>query len=183
MANQPRQSQAPAPRDTSGNGNGNDAPKTWTPPPNDQEFTFTSVAEAPNWIDKSWASFDRGPALALPAGDLYGEGPYVTTTARAGDKVVYTAAKGAMPAKFTVVPGDPAGEGEGTPKPPQQSPASLEDLLKQGYMTPDDLGADAKGQVAVRSPRFKGLIEGETKNGAEVPLPEPQSIGDQLIIE
>lgn len=180
MANQPKQSQAPAPRD---NGNGEKAPETWTPPPNDQEFTFTSIQEAPNWVDKNWASFDRGPALALPAGDLWGTGPYVTTTARVGDKVVYTAAKGAMPAKFTVIPGDPAAEGEGTPLPPQQSPAALEDLLRAGYIAPDELGADAKAQVAVRSPRFKGLIEGDENNGADVPVPEKQSIADQLKLD
>ena len=84
---------------------------------------------------------DRGPALASEAGDLYGQGPYHTVSARVGDKVVYTAAKGAMPPKFTVIPGDPAGVDEATPLPPQQSGASLEDLIKQGYLAPSDMGA------------------------------------------
>ena len=166
---------APAPAD-------GEKAKPWTPPPGDQEFVFESVDASPAWIDKGWASFDRGPALALPAGDLYGTGPYHTVTARVGDKVVYTAAKGAMPAKFTVIPGDPFPE-DYTPKPPQQSGAQLEDLLKQGYLSPDKLGSDAKAQVAARSPRFKGLIEGETTDGSEVPVPEKQSIEEQYKLD
>lgn len=167
---------APAPT------NGEQA-KAWVPPAQDQEFVFELVDASPAWIDKGWASFDRGPALALPAGDLYGTGPYHTKTARVGDKIVYSAAKGAMPARFDVIPGDPVAVGEGTPKPPQQSGAQLEDLLKLGYLSPDELGADAKAQVAGRSPRFKGLIEGETTDGSEVPVPEKQSIADQLKLD
>ena len=156
--------------------------KPWAPPAQDQEFTFESIDKAPAWVDKNWASFDRGPALALPAGDLYGQGPYHTVSARVGDKVVYTAAKGAMPPKFTVIPGDPAGVDEATPLPPQQSGASLEDLIKQGYLAPSDMGAAAKAEVASRSPRMAGLVNEEDATGPYA-KPEKQSIGDQLLTE
>lgn len=171
MAN--RESQSPAAGTEQQMSSGADY-KPWTPPTTDQEFVFESVQAAPNWVDKSWASFDRGPALALPAGDLWGEGPYHTTTARVGDKVVFTAAKGAMPAKFTVIPGDPAASGG--KKPPQQSAASLEDMLKSGVLSPDELGADGRSQVAARSPRLVPIIEGDTE------IPEAVEISEVLKI-
>jgi len=149
----------------------------WKAPSGDQEFVFESVDKAPSWINKDWASFDRGPALAVPAGDIYGAPPYTTKIARVGDKVVFTAAKGAMPARFDVIPGDPIAVGPAR-KPPQQSPAALEDMLRLGVLTPEDLGADGKAQVAARTPSLKGLIEGEVEAVAE-----PQSIADQLKLD
>ena len=98
-----------------------------------------------------------------------------------GDTVKYTVAKGAMPAKFTVIPGDPAPENS-TPKPPQQSGASLEDLIKQGYLAPDDLGSDAKAQVAGRTPALKPMFE-EQPDGGKVAPPEKQTFEGQLITE
>lgn len=154
------------------------AAEPWEPPTSDQEFVFESVDAAPGWVDKSWASFDRGPALAIP-NDFYGTGPYTTQVARVGDKVVYTAPKGASPGKVTVIPGepDPAVAGSGTKKPPAQSNASLEDMLKTGMLTPDQLGADAKAQVAGRSPGMARLVnEGK---GA----PEAQSVADQVKLD
>lgn len=149
---------------------------TWQPPESDQEFVFTSMAEAPAWVDRNWASFDRGPALAVPHGDaLFGTGPYTTEIARVGDKVVFTAAKGAAPAKITVIPGagDPDVEGATTRKVPQVSNVSLEDALKTGAMTPEDLGDDAKAQVAQRTPGMRRLVEGEMKAA-----PKAQSVED-----
>jgi hypothetical protein len=80
------------------------AVERWAPPTTDQTFVFKDIESAPGWVDRSWASYDRGPALALPAGDIYGKPPYTTITARVGDKVVFTAANGAQPPKFTVIP-------------------------------------------------------------------------------
>jgi hypothetical protein len=150
-----------------------ETPKAWEPPQSDQEFEFKDVQSAPAWIDKSWTSYDMGPALALPAGDLYGEGPYHTKTARVGDKVMFVAASASKPAHFEVIPGEPEGE-DATAKPPQQSNCSLEDALKTGYLAPDDLGPEAKAQVAARSPRLKAMIE-EGKGA-----PEAVSIGDYV---
>lgn len=153
--------------------------KIWSPPANDEEFVFESIDKAPAWVDRGWAGFDRGPALQLPAGDLYNlTGPYHTMVARVGDKVVYTAAKGSTPPKFTVIPGEPDPEsGQGTRKMPQVTNASLEDMLKTGYMTPDDLGTDAQDQVAMRSPGLQRVIEGKA------PAPDEQSIKDTVKLD
>jgi hypothetical protein len=152
--------------------------KAWEPPNEDQEFVFESVDAAPSWIDKGWASFDRGPALAVPAGDMYGTGPYHTQIARVGDKVVFTKAKGASPAKITVIPGEPdPKEGKGTKKIPAVTNASLEDMLKTGVIGPDQLGDDAKAQVSARTPALKTLIE-EGKGA-----PEKQSAEDLMKLD
>lgn len=147
------------------------APEPWAPPTSDQEFKFENVQSMPAWADKNWASFDRGPALAVPAGDLYGVGPYHTKIARVGDTVKFIAAVGATPAHFEVIPGeiDPA---KGTKRPPQQSSASLEDMLRNGVLTPDDLSDADKAVVAGRSAQFRAMIE-EGKG-----LPEAQSLSD-----
>jgi len=165
MAKSPNSTPAPTP--------GVDQVAAWVPPTGDQEFEFTTVQDAPGWVDRNWASFDRGPALAVPAGDLYGEGPYTTTFAHPGDKVVFTAARGATPAKITVIPLEP-GPDASTRKPPQQSAASLEDMLKNGFISPDDLGPDAKAEVASRSPRLARMIE--TGEGAPEPTVKPSDV-------
>lgn len=141
-------------------------------PNGDADFVFKDMASAPAWVDRNWASFDRGPALALPASVIDdGVGPYTTITARVGDKVVYTAAKGASPAKFTVIPSDGSvEEGVGTRRMPAATNASLEDQLKTGFLTPEELGSDAKAQVMQRSPGMTKLIE-EGKNA-----PAPQDV-------
>ena len=145
--------------------------KEWEAPTTDQEFKFESVDKAPEWVDKSWASFDRGPALALPAGDLFGTGPYHTKIARVGDTVKFVAATPSKAAHFVVIEGEPVEE-NATKKIPQVTNASLEDMLRGGTMTPDDLGPDAKAQVAGRTPGLSKLIE-ENKNA-----PEPVAVSD-----
>lgn len=145
-----------------------DAPR-WAPPTSDEQFVFEGMDSAPAWVDPNWAGFDRGPALQLPAGDIYGKAPYTTVTARIGDTVVYTAAKGATAGKFTVIPGEPEVDSRlGTQKQAQVTNASLEDLLKTGNMGIDELGLDAAAQVAQRSPELKPMIEGNQ------PAPERQ---------
>lgn len=142
----------------------------WKMPTEDQEFVFTSLDEAPGWVDRGWLAWSAGPALALPAGDLYGKPPYTTKIARVGDTVKFIAGSGAMPPRFEVIVGDHSLDpGLGTMKPAQASNASLEDMLKGGHIAPEDLGTDAKAQVAYRSPELHRMIE-----GAE-PAPEPQA--------
>lgn len=140
---------------------GEEAAKAWEPPDGDQEFVFESIDAAPDWVDRSWASFSMGPALAVPAGNLDGTGPYHTKFARVGDKVLFVAAKGATPAHLEVVheEPDPSVEGMTTKKIPQVSNASLEDALRTGAMTPDDLSEEAKAQVIGRTPGLRGMIE------------------------
>jgi len=143
---------------TAASANGQPTAEPWVPPDSDQEFEFESVEAAPSWVDKGWASYSMGPALAVPQGDLLGEGPYHTTYARVGDTVKFIAATASRPAHIVVIEGEPE-EGAGTKKPPQQSAASLEDMLKTGFLSVDDLGEDAKAQVIGRSPRLRALIE------------------------
>lgn len=175
MAKSATKSSAPSPKTDIA---GNPVAEAWTPPDSDQEFTFTSMADAPAWVDPGWAGFDRGPALQVPAGDLYGDGPYHTKVARVGDKVIYTAPKGASTGKIDVIPSEPdPKEGGTTRKPPQQSACSLEDAIKTGAMAIDDLGDDAKAQVVGRSPGLRTMIE--DGKGA----PEAQSIGDVVKLD
>jgi hypothetical protein len=171
---------APAPAKT------NDKSSTdaeWSPPTSDQEFKFESIKSAPAWVDKNWASFDRGPALAVPMGNLDGTGPYHTASARVGDIVKYTAPVGATPGKFTIVKSEPE-PGKGTKLPPQQTSAQLEDLLRLGWITPEDMGADAKAQVIARSPgmaRYFSEEDGGTAKGKGA-APKTQDVGDIIKI-
>lgn len=148
-------------------------PEAWEPPNGDQEFVFETIDAAPAWVDKGWASYNMGPALALPAGDLFGSSPYTTITARVGDTVYFKAATPSKPAHFEVIQGEPEGE-NATLKIPQVTNASLEDMLKTGAMTPDDLSPEAKGQVVGRSPQLKKLVE---ENKA---APEPIAVADMV---
>lgn len=152
----------------------NPAPKPveWEPPTADAEYKFEGdISSAPAWIDKGWASYDRGPALAIPMGDLYGNGPYHTAPVRVGDTVKFIAATPSKAAHFVIIEGEPTGD-NATVKIPQVSNASLEDALKGGTMTPDDLGPDAKAQVVARSPGLKKMIE-EGKGA-----PDAVAVGD-----
>jgi hypothetical protein len=138
------------------------APKEWQPPGSDQEFVFKDIASAPEWIDKNWASYDGGPALAIPKGDVLSNDAYTTQTARVGDTVRFIAATKSKAAHFEVIEGDPTVVGEGTKRPAQETGATLEDQLKGGSIAADDLGADAKAQVAGRTPAMKETVEGKT---------------------
>lgn len=140
----------------------------WEAPTERMEWTFEGdVQAAPEWIDRGWAGFDRGPALHIPAGDLWGNGPYTTKTARSGDTIVFVPAQGAKVAHFEVLQGEQTVEKGGTVLPAQASQASLEDMVKLGHLAPDSMGAEAKGQVAVRTPSLAKVMSGEAKPPAE----------------
>jgi hypothetical protein len=112
----------------------------------------------------------------VPQGDLYdNDKPYTTTIARPGDTVKFMVNKGSMPARIEVIPGalDPA-KGGITKGVPQQSAAPLEDLLKGGYITPDDISDADKAKIAERGPLLKRLVE-EGKGA-----PKAQKISDQF---
>lgn len=143
--------------------------KPWAPPDGDQEFKFEGPDSLPEWVDRNWASYDRGPALAVPAGDLFGTGPYHTRIARIGDTVKFVAATPSKAAHFVIVEGEASVE-NATRKIPAASNASLEDMLKGGTMTPDELGPDAKAQVAQRSPGMARMVEDGTGAPAAVPV-------------
>ena len=169
-----------AAKDGSGSAGAQAAPKEVADFPNKEStFVFESVDKCPNWIDRNWAGFDRGPALQIPTELLpSGDAPYTTKVARVGDTVVFTPAKGGMPAKFDVIAGLPdPGNGIGTKRMPAVTNASLEDQLKTGTISPDDLGTDAAAQVVARSPGFRKLVE-EGKNA-----PETVKVSDQVKLD
>ena len=126
--------------------------KVW--PKTDQEWKFDgNIQSAPEWVDKGWASFDGGPALAVPVGDPAKQ-PYTTTSCRKGDTLKYKARKNGAFGEFIIEKAliDDTVENPGTKRPAQESGASLEDMLKTGAMAPSDLDADAAAQVRVRNP-------------------------------
>ena len=63
-----------------------------------------------------------------------------------------------------------------TKRPPAYTNASLEDMIKTGWLSVDDLGADAKAQVAHRSPRLAQVMEGET----DAQIAKPVEVGSVL---
>lgn len=82
----------------------------WVPPEADAEFVVgeDGVASAPEWVDKSWAAYDGGPAIAVPMGNLFGSSPQHNTIAKKGDTVKYHAPTESKGAYFEVVPVDPS---------------------------------------------------------------------------
>lgn len=145
--------------------------KFW--PDGDEEFKFEGdIQGAPEWIDKGWASYDGGPALAVPVGDPTKQ-PYTTVTARKGDTIKYVSRKNGMFGRYIVVKAEPieGEEEEGTKLPPQQSQASLEDMLASGAMAPADLSADAKAQVQVRNPQMGLTVLGDDASTAPAANP------------
>jgi hypothetical protein len=131
----------------------------WEPPTSDQEFKFETIDSAPSWVDKGWASWSRGPALAVPAGRI-GSQPYTTNTARKGDTVKFSKKTGL----FTVVPGEPPEEAAEPPKRVgQASAAPLEDQLRSGAISEADLDDDAKVQVMEAAPDLRAQLEKSMK--------------------
>jgi hypothetical protein len=123
----------------------------------------------PDWADKGWATYDRGPALAVPRGDPFGQ-PYSTVVARIGD-YIFVNKRGD---RFTVVRAEELGEepGEETTepqKPAQETQASLEDLDRTGFKPYEDLNIEAKSQMLARGtvPPDKMPEEGEPSREAE----------------
>lgn len=157
--------QSPAPADAPAKA------EAWSPPESDQEFVFENIDSVPAWVDKNWASYSMGPALAVPAGDIFGTPPYTTNIARSGDTVMFKIATPSKPAHLAVVPGEPVGEGA-TLKPPQASAAALEDMIRTGVMVPDDLSDEARGQLLSRSPHLRMLVDEGKGAPKAVPVEE-----------
>ena len=145
-------------------------------PSSRQEFKYEGKPDGlPGWVDKGWSGYDRGPALHVPQGPaLRTDGPYTTKTARPGDTIVFVPNEGATPAHYEVLHGEVTVEEGGTPKPPQQSQASLEDMVLTGVIAPDELGEDAKAQVAARSPSMQKVIDGT------MPAPKAQKVAVKI---
>lgn len=129
-----------------------------------QSFQFKGLDSVPGWVDKGWASYSAGPALAVPVGDPFGQ-PYTTKTANIGD-YVFSNKDGT---RFHVVtaaemgddPGDVDGDHESN-LPPQTSQATLEDLTKQGLVDPNE---DQLAQLAARGTEAQAGLD-NTANAA-----------------
>jgi hypothetical protein len=111
----------------------------------------------PDWADKGWATYDRGPALAVPKGDPNGH-PYTTDTARIGDTVFANKRQD----RFTVVRAEELGEEPGDPnnpattdkplphKPVGTAEASLEDLNRSGVLPYEEMNPEQQAQMVAR---------------------------------
>src|SRR6476620_11287259 len=76
-----------------------------------QSFQYDGKLDSvPDWVDKGWATYSAGPALAVPRGDPNKQ-PYTTVVARIGD-FVFVNKKGT---RFAVVRADEMGEQPGNP--------------------------------------------------------------------
>jgi type II secretory pathway pseudopilin PulG len=146
---------------------GRDPSSSWgrpgfTPPTEAQSYVWDgNLAEVPDWIDQGWASYDAGPALAVPQGDP-SKAPYTTQPARIGDTVTYTPGKGGSFGGFKVVRAEETGSQPGpefratgpgeTPsfRPAAQTEADLNDLVRSGMTNPDEMDPDARAQWEAR---------------------------------
>ena len=142
---------------TTASDNGAPVVERWKPPTSDMEFKVEGPNSIPDWGDKGWAAWDSGPAVAVPSGDAYGgPGPY-----------------GAEQAHFEVIEGvqDPK---DVTPKPPQQSAASYEDLIKGGWLAKGDIPEAAREAIAARSPSMRAFLESDAE-------PDKVNVKDHVI--
>ncbi len=123
-----------------------------------QSFQYDGKLDSvPDWVDKGWATYDRGPALAVPRGDP-NKGPYATTVARIGD-FVYVNKKGN---RYAVLRAEELGEQPGSPTqlPTEEKPlpakpvgtehASLEDLDQLGILPFDQMNEEQQAQMIAR---------------------------------
>ena len=131
------------------------------------------LGSVPEWADKGWATYDRGPALAVPRGDPLGQ-PYTTVVARIGD-YVFVNKRGD---RFTVVRAEEIGEepgGEQEPqKPAQETQASLEDLDRGGKLPYDSMNVEAQSQMLARGTAPPEAMEEAAGRTAEAPVQKPR---------
>lgn len=123
-----------------------------------ENFIYDGNLESlPDWADKGWATYDRGPALAVPKGNPLAS-PYTTETARIGDMVIANKRGD----RFTVVHAEDMGEEPGDPnnpattdkplphKPVGTSETSLEDLDKTGILPYEEMNPEQQAQMVAR---------------------------------
>lgn len=111
----------------------------------------------PSWADKGWATYDQGPALAVPVGDPFGQ-PYTTAVARIGDTVIRTnTSRDGHPRhdRFKVIPAQELGLQPGGDQPSnlpaQTTQATLEDLDKTGLLPKEEMNLEQQAQMDVRA--------------------------------
>lgn len=126
-----------------------------------QSFQYEgNLDNVPDWVDRNWATYDRGPALSVPVGDPLGQ-PYTSKVARIGDYVYVNKAGD----RFHVVTREEMGEEPGDTEnahesnlPPQTTQATLEDLAKNNMLDPN---AEQKSQMEARNTQSVALVDGE----------------------
>jgi hypothetical protein len=123
-----------------------------------QSFQYDGKLDSvPDWVDKGWATYSAGPALAVPRGDPNKQ-PYNTVTARLGDWI-FVNKKGD---RYTVVRAEEVGDQPGSPTqlPTQEKPlpakpvgteyASLEDLDRLDILPFDEMNEEQQAQMRAR---------------------------------
>jgi len=119
------------------------------------------IASAPDWIDRSFAGYEMGPALRIPHFALDSEGPYTTNVARMGDTIVFEPGGPRGGPRFSIVEGTGSElEREGAERheyPIQESGASLEDQIRSGAKKADEVPEAVRAAIAGRSPKFARL--------------------------
>ena len=142
--------------------------------PKTESYTFEGdVSGAPDWVDRGWMSYDRGPALAVPKGDPRKQ-PYSTVPCRVGDTIVHTPGESEDdPGSFEVVRAEETGRDPGGEpwRPPGMAEASLEDLVKTGNVSPDDMNEEARAQYEAR--KMGSPLNPESAKAANQPKADP----------
>ncbi len=136
------------------------------------------IHNAPSWVDRGWAAFDAGPALAVPNGDPNGQ-PYTTTVARKGDTVLRHPAAGNLTYDtYKVVRaeemggqpgGDPVDPASPSFRPAQETNASLEDMAKTGILE-EGVDPDAEAQLEARRNTAPVMSDEERKAQEQINL-------------
>src|SRR4051812_39875727 len=147
-----------------------------------QSFQYDGKLDSvPGWVDKGWATYDRGPALAVPRGNPNKQ-PYNTVVARTGD-FIFVNSKGN---RFAVVRAEELGEQPGSPdqqatkdkplpaKPVGTEHASLEDLDANGILPYDEMNPEQQAQMVARGTAPEEVMQ-EAAGNAPVSEPTPTS--------
>lgn len=129
----------------------------YQPPKEAQSFTYDGKPDSiPDWADRGWAGYDAGPVLNVPNSDPNPnhQDAYSSVICRVGDTVVYTPGPRGAVGGFKVVRaeesgGQPGGEPSDF-RPPAQTEASLEDLVRTGQIKVEDMDPEARAQYEAR---------------------------------
>lgn len=131
--------------------------------------------DPPSWVDKGWGN---GAMYRVPRGDPNAQ-PYTTVKARIGDRILRNVGKNNYPDTFTVTTaaedGRVVGEVSDTFRPPQETSASLEDLVKTGAIEGGDLDEEAKQELASRAASGQGASKTAAQAAGVLPSDEEQA--------
>ena len=124
----------------------------------------------PDWIDKGWATYSAGPALAVPRGDPNKQ-PYTTVVARIGDYVFSEQEGRSLHRRPCRGSRRPARQPDAAPteekplpaKPVGTEYASLEDLDRLEILPFDQMNEEQQAQMRARgtAPKSEEEVQAE----------------------